>query len=54
MLGNGNGIYFTGRHGGPCWSRDQGYHTPKPLPAHIVRIITAPKKTRRRKKPVTR
>lgn len=43
MLGNGNGIYFSSRSGGPCWSRDQGYHHPAPLPDHIVRIITSPR-----------
>lgn len=33
-------IYFSSRSGGPCWTRELGYHTPAPLPAHIKRIIT--------------
>jgi len=36
------GIYGSSKSMGPCWSRDRGYHTPAPLPAHIMEIITAP------------
>ncbi len=35
-------IYFSNKFGGPCWSRTLGYHTPTPMPAHIMRIITSP------------
>lgn len=37
------GIYNSSKFAGPAWSRDRGYHTPTPLPAHIMRIITQPK-----------
>ena len=36
------GIHFTHRSGGPCWSRELGYHQPAPLPDHIMRVLTAP------------
>lgn len=38
------GIHFTHRSGGPCWSRERGYHQPDPLPRHIMEIITTPAK----------
>lgn len=40
-----NGIHMTSKFGGPCWSRERGYHQPPPIPAHIMRIITAPQQT---------
>lgn len=36
------GVYNSSKFMGPCWSRDKGYHHPAPIPAHIMRIITAP------------
>lgn len=36
------GIHFTHRSGGPCWSRELGYHQPAPLPDHIMRMLTTP------------
>jgi hypothetical protein len=36
------GIYFSGRYGGPVWTRDRGYHTPAPLPQHIKQILMQP------------
>ena len=27
--------YFSSPSGGPCWTRDRGYHTPDPWPQHI-------------------
>lgn len=33
------GIYYSHPSGGPCWSRERGYHQPPPLPAHIMRIL---------------
>lgn len=36
-------VYNSSKFAGPCWSRALGYHTPTPLPAHIMRIITQPR-----------
>ncbi len=33
-------IHFTHKSGGPCWSRERGYHQPPKLPDHIMRSIT--------------
>lgn len=44
------GIFFTHKSGGPCWSRDLGYHTPTPMPRHILQIITAPTPTKSAKR----
>jgi hypothetical protein len=33
---------MSSRSGGPRWTRERGYHTPAPTPAHIMRIITRP------------
>ena len=41
-MSRGRGIHFTHPSGGPCWSRDRGYHQPDPLPAWFHRIATAP------------
>lgn len=46
------GGHMTSKSGGPCWSRDRGYHHPKPLPAHIQRILTSPKR-KKKKRPAT-
>jgi hypothetical protein len=35
-----SGRYMSSPSGGPCWSRDKGYHQPAKLPDHIQRIIT--------------
>ena len=43
------GIYFSSKSGGPCWSRDRGYHKPDPLPRHIMDIVTAPAPKKRKK-----
>jgi len=32
-------MYFSHRSGGPCWSRERGYHQPDPMPPHIMRTI---------------
>jgi hypothetical protein len=36
------GPHMTSKSGGPCWTRERGYHTPAPLPAHIQRILLSP------------
>jgi hypothetical protein len=36
-------IHNLNRSGGPCWSRQLGYHQPPALPPHILRILLAPK-----------
>lgn len=36
-------IYFSSRSGGPCWSKQLGYHTPKSWPPHIKRMIVQSK-----------
>lgn len=36
-------IHFTHRSGGPCWSRDRGYHTPAPLPMFLAYMAMTPR-----------
>jgi hypothetical protein len=36
------GPYMASKSGGPCWSRDRGYHHPAPTPAHIQRMLLSP------------
>ena len=39
------GIHFTHRSGGPCWTRERGYHQPDPWPRHIWAAVMAPAPT---------
>lgn len=34
--------HMLSKSGGPCWNRQLGYHQPKPLPSHIMRILLQP------------
>ena len=36
-------IYFSHPSGGPCWSRERGYHTPKPFPFPMIAAREAAK-----------
>lgn len=42
------GRFMSHPSGGPCWSRDKGYHTPPKLPAHVWAAIAEPRSLQKR------